>query len=149
MELKNWLNNVRLGAKNDKALVVHGPQASGKTVAIRNLEKMLKLNVAARYVGIGDFGGMFFLDSVYKSPLLVVEVATGDYTSMMLADHIKPLLTDRDLRIDRQGKSTITVTNNVNVILHTDALFVEQHEHDRRFVFAQPLDLIHAVTEIF
>lgn len=150
MEINNWLNNLRLGAKNSTALVVHGPRGSGKSVAIKTVERLTRLNVPARYVTIGDFGGMFFLDSIYKTPMLVVEVATGDYTGEMLREHLKPLISERQLRVDRQGKSTITVNNNMNIILHADEHFQRaRDENDRRFLLVEPLQLINAANEVF
>jgi len=149
MEINNWLNNLRLGAKNSTALVVHGPSGSGKSVAIKHVEKLARFNVPARHVKLGDFGNMFFLDSVYRSPLLSVDINTNDHTLMMITDHIKPLLTESQLRVDRMGKSTVNVANNINLIIHADARFVEQFESERRFVFVQPMGLIAIANEVF
>lgn len=153
MNLKNWLNNVRLGAKNETALVIVGGQASGKTTAAKVIIRLLKLEASARNVSSGDFESPFFLSQIYTSPLVVVDeintVSDGRLTEEnrnkvsfhAFQETLKPLISSRTLRVDRQGKSAIEVPNNVNVIILASDM-VEPSEHDRRYIVTTPLAAI-------
>lgn len=147
MDIKNWLNNVRLGAKNDRALIIQGGKESGKTTAARLIAKLLKADSGVRNVSSGEFGDMFFLSRIYSSPLIVVDVVPGDYSKSFLMEHLKPLISNRQVRVDRQGKSTLTANNNMNFILLVNESF-ELHEHDRRYIVVTPFEAINAAIEV-
>lgn len=148
MDTKNWLNNLRLGAKNDRALIIQGGEGSGKTTASRLVTKFMKAETAVREVSSGEFGDMFFLSRVYSAPLIVVNVIPGDYSVAFLVDHLKPLISNPQVRVDRQGKSTLTATNNMNFILLATGEF-NLPEHQRRFIVASPFEVINAAIEVF
>lgn len=147
MELEKWLNNVRLGAKNDRALIIHGGEASGKNTAARVITKLLKIDNAVRNVSSGDFGDMFFLSRVYNSPLIIVNVIPGDYSMSFLFEHMKSLITNASVRVDRQGKSTLTVPNNMNFILLVSG-DVNLHDNDRRYIVSTPLQVINVAIGV-
>lgn len=148
MDIKKWLNNLRVGAKNDRALIIVGGEGSGKTTAAKLVTKLSKIDERARNVHSHQFGEMFFLSHFYSSPLLIVEVVPGDYSFAFLTEHMKPLISNRQVQVDRIGKPTLTVDNNMNFILLMQA-GVALEEHQRRYLVATPFEVINAAIEVF
>lgn len=144
-EIKNWLNNVRLGHFNERALVVVGGKSSGKTTFAK---------LAAQKCGLKDEHHVvinasvtetkFFVDSVRQFSMVVIEVDELDVDDVL--ERLKPIMSNRQIHVDRLGKSPITVNNRMNFMILTEKY--EPPAASRRVLVTSPIYAMNVLTEI-
>ncbi|QIW87548.1 putative P-loop containing nucleoside triphosphate hydrolase superfamily protein [Agrobacterium phage OLIVR4] len=144
-EIKNWLNNVRLGHFNERALVVVGGKSSGKTTFSVMAAKALGLKEDHRIViDIESVRSKFFIDSVRQFSMVVIEAEPDNVDEVL--ERLKPIMSNRQIHVDRFGKSSITVNNRMNFMILTEKY--EPPAASRRVIVASPIYAMNVLTEI-
>ncbi|QBQ72072.1 P-loop containing nucleoside triphosphate hydrolase superfamily protein [Agrobacterium phage Milano] len=145
-EIKNWLNNVRLGHFNERALVIVGGKSSGKTTFAKLAAQKCGLIRTEQYVFINAAvtETKFFVDSVRQYSMIVIDADELDVDEVI--ERLKPIVSNRQIHVDRLGKSSIMVNNRMNFMILTEKY--EPPAASRRVLVASPIYAMNVLTEI-
>ncbi|AFH19725.1 hypothetical protein F406_gp090 [Agrobacterium phage 7-7-1] len=144
-EIKRWLNNVRLGHYNDNALVVVGGRSSGKTTFSVLAAKAVGLKPEHRIVvDVSAIKSPFFIDSVRNFAMVVIDCEAEDMEEVLSV--LKPILSNRAVQVDRKGKSSVVVNNQMNFMILTNGYAPEPVS--RRVLVTSPLAAMNVLAEI-
>nr|DAF77120.1 MAG TPA: FleN-like [Caudoviricetes sp.] len=144
-EIKRWLNNVRLGHFNERALVVVGGKSSGKTTFSLLAAKLVGLKPEHRIVvDAAAVRSMFFVDSVRNFPMVVIDCEPDDVNDILTI--LKPVISNRSVQVDRLGKSAVVVNNQMNFMILTNNY--EPKQGERRVIAISPLFGMNVLAEI-
>lgn len=119
--LENWLA-VKLASPGlliCTAVLLQGSQGSGKNVLYRMLATLLG-PANCTQIGEADLSKPF--NSHYARALLVLinELAPDHTRSFSLADQLKSMITDSDLKIEAKGLNRLATTNRMAIIAATN-----------------------------
>lgn len=144
-EIKRWLNNVRLGHHNERALVIVGGQSSGKTTfAMLAAQKCGLKSEHVVTFGAGDLEDHFFFDKARRFPLVIID-AKEDEIEIVLST-LKAAISNRQISVDRLGKSSVVINNQMNFMILTTKY--DPKPTPRRVLVASPIFAMNVLTEI-
>jgi hypothetical protein len=144
-EIKRWLNNVRLGHHNERALVIVGGRSSGKTTFATLAAQ--KCGLKPEHVGTfetGDLEDRFFFDKARRFPLVVINVKPEEVDDVLSI--LKAAISNRQISVDRLGKSSVVVNNQMNFMILTEKY--DPQPTPRRVLVASPIFAMNVLTEL-
>lgn len=144
-EIKRWLNNVRLGHHNERALVIVGGQSSGKTTFATLAAQ--KCGLKPEHVGTfetSDLKDHFFFDKARRFPMVVINAEPEEVDDVLSV--LKVAISNRQISVDRLGKSSVIVNNQMNFMILTEKY--DPIPTARRVLVASPIFGMNVLTEI-
>lgn len=131
--LSKWLDNCIQEVKNSTALVVQGPQASGKTL----FADMLAYKMKQKHVAWPRINE---LDRNFNSYFLDKKLVIFDEVDRLFPTlYLKKLISEKSIEISAKSKENTIINNNLNIIFLTKE---ENKASDRLFLYTTPIQAI-------
>lgn len=143
--ISNFVNNPFL--KQQQALVIEGPAASGKSVFCELLMKVTRFqhpNAKRTYLHIGDYFGSFGGVNLLVDNNLAIVDEPNDKT----LESLKPFMALQTFERNRQLQDPDTVTIQTNFIITTNDASRMNSEGSRRFIIVNPITAFALLSSI-